>query len=151
MRKGNMGSGKRTFAHWGTRENSLMNEPGAKSPHGARRGFDGARRARSTHGGWRLTQGGNPVADIRFGDLAHLKEMAFNQQVVLKLAQCSLMPFERFRTMPGLAVGLQIGLDRSFDGQTVTSPPRCGGATLLFGWSGSNVRGLNKLAWLARR
>ena len=70
-----------------------MDEPGTKGPHGARIGFDGARRALFASRGWRLTQRGDPVAHVRFGDLADLKEMAFHEQIVLKLTQCYLMPF----------------------------------------------------------
>jgi hypothetical protein len=122
MREGNTASGKRSLAHGRTGEHSLMDEPAAKRSCRAHIGFDGAPRALSASRGWRLTQGGNPGTDICFGDLADVKEMALGKQIVLQLTQRRLMPFQRLRTMPGCVVGLQIGVDRLFDGQGMASP-----------------------------
>ena len=99
-----------------------MHEPATKRSCRACVGLDGARRTLSTSKGWRLTQGDDPGANICFGDLADGKEMAFGEQILVQLMQGRLMPFQCFWTVSGSALGLQIGLDRSLDGEGMASP-----------------------------
>jgi len=53
-----------------------------------------------------LTQRDNPGVQIHFSDLADVKEMALQPQIVPQLMEHRLMPFQRFGTMPGFAVSL---------------------------------------------
>ena len=48
--------------------------------------------------------------------------MTLGLQIVLQMTEYHLMPFEGFRAMPDGAMGLQIVLDRSFNGQILTFP-----------------------------
>ncbi|GHO84095.1 hypothetical protein KSZ_21010 [Dictyobacter formicarum] len=83
-----------------------MHKPGAKSTHRACVRFDGTRRARRAAGRGSLTQKRNPIMEVCLRDLTDIQEMAFSKEILLKLAQCRLMPFQRFWTMVRLAVGL---------------------------------------------
>ena len=98
-----------------------MNEPGAKHSRRGSIGFDGTRRAPFASRSGCLRQGRYPAADIGFSDLADQKQVAFSKQIALQMTQ-SPDTIERFRTMSGLVVSLQIGLDCCFDGQAVASP-----------------------------
>jgi hypothetical protein len=42
------------------------------------------------------------------------EEMTLGSQILVQMREHHLMPFEGFRTMPSLAMSLEIFLDRSF-------------------------------------
>jgi hypothetical protein len=48
------------------------------------------------------------------------EEVALRSQILLQMSEHQLMPFQRFRTMPDCAMGLQIALDCSFNCQMLT-------------------------------
>ncbi|GCE17150.1 hypothetical protein KDK_09500 [Dictyobacter kobayashii] len=58
--------------------------------------------------------------DVCWCDLTDIEEMTFGKEILLKLAQCRLMPFQRFWTMACLVVGLEIRVDGVFDGQALS-------------------------------
>jgi hypothetical protein len=48
------------------------------------------------------------------------EEVTLSLQLLLQMTEHHLMLFEGFPTMPNLAMGLEIFLDRSFNGQALT-------------------------------
>ncbi|GHO65489.1 hypothetical protein KSC_043810 [Ktedonobacter sp. SOSP1-52] len=46
--------------------------------------------------------------------------MTLGLQILVQMTEHHLVPFESFRAMPSLAMGLEILLDRSFNGQALT-------------------------------
>jgi hypothetical protein len=48
------------------------------------------------------------------------EEMTFDPQILAQMSEHHLMPFEGFRTMPSLAMSLEVFLDRSFYRQALT-------------------------------
>jgi hypothetical protein len=48
------------------------------------------------------------------------KEATLASQILLQMTEDHLMPFEGFCTVAGLAMSLEILLDRSFNGQVLT-------------------------------
>ena len=47
------------------------------------------------------------------------EEMTLRSQILMQMSECRLMPFKRFRTVPSLAMRLEIVLNRSFHCQAL--------------------------------
>ena len=69
--------------------------------------------------GWGLSQEREPALKVRLGDLTNMEQMAFDQQVLPKLAQRCLMPLQGFCLVSSAAMLRKVGCDRLFDGQAV--------------------------------